>query len=105
MTIITVVDFVITLTNLSEMSDSCRFVEPPDEPDQKSCGITFFKDSDTATLGMVYNKTGATGTVFNGQLEVVAQMTEKLSLEEYWGIRNYMLKVSTESAEENQDAD
>jgi len=102
MTIITIVDFVITLTNLTEISDSCAFVEPPDEPNQKSCGITFFKGAETATLGMVYNSSGATATVFNGQLEIVAQMTEKLSLEEYWGIRNYMLKVSkemTESAE------
>lgn len=93
MSLISVVDYVITLTNLAEISDSCSFVEPPDTPDQKTCGVTFIKEDDSATLGLLYDTSGATASVFNGQMEVVAQVNEKLSLSDYWGLRNYMLKV------------
>jgi hypothetical protein len=93
MSLISIVEYVITLTNLAEIADSCEFVEPPDTPEQKSCGVSFVKDGEMATLGMLYDITGATASVFNGQMELVAQVTEKLSLADYWGIRNYMLKI------------
>jgi hypothetical protein len=98
--LISVVEYVITLTNLAEISESCEFVEPPDRPEQKSCGITFTKDNDMATLGLLYDISGASASVFNGQMELVAQVNEKLSLADYWGIRNYMLKIEKDMAVE-----
>lgn len=88
-----IVDVALALSELWEISDSCLFMDNG-EDDYAACSITCFRGKERATLGLVYTKNGGAAQIFNGQLEVVAQSLEKLSQEDYYGLRNMMLQIN-----------
>jgi hypothetical protein len=86
-------DLIITISNLSDSAGSCMFVDSS-ENDYRACSTTFFQGKERATIGIVYTaEKWGTARVFNGQMKVVAEVVERLTVDEYNGIRNMMLKI------------
>jgi hypothetical protein len=90
--IVSQLDFIMTLSNLSETADYCVFLDASEEG-FKACSLTFFHKDSHATLAVVYTAQGGIARIFNSQMKTVAQVLENITLEDYHGIQNAMLKI------------
>ncbi len=93
--IMTFVDIITTLSNLWDDSSNSIFLDSS-EPGCLACSITFFKDNDRATIGIVYTEDGGAARIFDGQMKVVAQTLEKISQEDFYGVYVLMLQIQKE---------
>ena len=90
--VISQVDLVVVLSNMWEASDAAFFIDSSEE-DFRACSITFYQKEERATIGIVYAAGGGTARVFNGRMKVVGQLIERLTVDDYHGLYNMMLKI------------
>lgn len=119
--VLSLVDVVILMSNLWEESKASLFVDSS-EQNAMACSLTFFSDNDRelfkrgkrSTVGAVYTTDGGAVKVFNGQMKVVSQTFNQLTQEDFQGLYNMMLHIqkalpppqgvsSKEVLEENDD--
>ena len=93
--VVSKVDLIMAISNLWDESDSCIFVDSS-RSDFTACSITFFRGLYRSTVGLVYTKAGGAARIFNANMDPVAQSIEKFTQEDYYGIRNMMLKIQKE---------
>jgi hypothetical protein len=94
-TTMTLVDIITILSNLWDDSTNSIFLDTS-ELGCLACSITFLKDNDRATIGMVYTKDGGAACIFNGQMKVIAQTLETISKEDFYGVYVLMLQIQKE---------
>jgi hypothetical protein len=90
--VVSKVDLIMALSTLWENSDYSMFIDSS-EGDSSACSITFFMGESRSTVGLVFTKKGGAARICDANMEPVAQSLEKFSLEDYYGIRNMMLKI------------
>jgi hypothetical protein len=93
--IMTLVDVITTLSNLWDDSTNSIFLDSS-ELGCLACSITFLKDNERATIGIVYTENGGAARIFDGQMKVVAQTLEKISQEDFYGVYVLMLRIQKE---------
>ena len=93
--IMTLVDVITILSNLWDDSTNSIFLDAS-ELGSLACSITFFKDNDRATIGIVYTEGGGEARIFDGQMKLVAETLEKISEEDFYGVYVLMLQIQKE---------
>lgn len=90
--VVSKVDLIIAMTDLWDVSDYSMFIDSSEEG-FSACSITFFKGPERSTVGLVFTKDGGGARICNASMEPVAQSIERFSQEDYYGLRNMMIKI------------